>query len=244
MYNREASQRRLTACNQKRLPLVRQLLLYLDHAGLICGGGRIHTASLSESTKFPILLPLKDPFTSLLIRHTHKVRYHAGVNMTLTALHQMYWVLCARQQIRALLRKYVTCRKLTGWPYTAPDSSPLVKAYVQQSMPFEVTGVLFVRGEPECKVYICLFTCTVTRAVHLEMVTDLTVERFLQAFRCFSSRKSLPCLVLLGNGSNFLSAADELKALFSSTSLTSALSKSGTEWRFIPKWAPWFGGFW
>ena len=115
-------------------------------------------------------------------------------------------------------------------------------------MPFEVTGIdftgaLIVRGEQESKVYICLFTCTVTRAVHLELVTDLTVECFLQAFRCFSSRKSLPHLIS-DNGSTFLSAADELKALFSSPSLTGALSKSGTEWRFIPKHAPWFGGFW
>jgi len=232
-----------------RLPLVRQLRLYLDHTGLIRCGGRIHNAPISESAKFPILLPQKDPFTSLLIWHTHKAQYHAGVNMTLTALRQVYWVPCARQRIRALLRKCVTCRKLVGRPYTAPDPPPLVKARVQQSMPFEVTGVdftgaLFVRGEPERKVYICLFTCAVTRAVHLEIVTDLTVECFLQAFRRFSSRKSLPRLILSDNGSTFQSAADELKALFSSPSLTHTLSKSGTEWRFIPKRAPWFGGFW
>jgi len=135
---------------------------------------------------------------------------------------------CARQRIRALLRKYVTCRKLAGQLYTAPDPPPLVKASKQQSMPFEVTGInftginftgaLFVRGEQESKAYICLFTCAVTRAVHLEVVTDLTVECFLQAFRRFSSRKSLPRLVLSDNGSTFLSAADELKALFSSLS--------------------------
>ena len=235
--------------SSSRLPLVRQLRLYLDHTGLIRCGGRIHNAPLSESAKFPILLPSKDPFTSLLIWHTHKAQYHAGVNMTLTTLRQMYWVPCARQRIRALLRKCVTCRKLAGQPYTAPDPPPLVKARVQQSMPFEVTGIdftgtLFVRGEQESKVYICLFTCAVTRAVHLKVATDLTVECFLQAFRCFSSRKSLPRLVLSDNGSTFLSAADELKALFSSPSLTSALSKSGTEWRFILKRAPWFGGFW
>ena len=209
--------------SSSRLPLVRQLRLYLDHTGLIRCGGRIHNAPLSESAKFPILLPSKDPFTSLLIWHTHKAQYHAGVNMTLTTLRQMYWVPCARQRIRALLRKCVTCRKLAGQPYTAPDPPPLVKARVQQSMPFEVTGIdftgtLFVRGEQESKVYICLFTCAVTRAVHLKVATDLTVECFLQAFRCFSSRKSLPRLVLSDNGSTFLSAADELKALFSSLS--------------------------
>ena len=57
------------------LPLVRQLRLYLDNIGLIRCGGRIYNAPLSESTKFPILLPPKDPFTSLLIWHIHKAQY-------------------------------------------------------------------------------------------------------------------------------------------------------------------------
>ena len=233
-----------------RLPLVRQLRLYVDHTGLIRCGGRIHNAPLAESAKFPLLLPQKDPFTSLLIWHIHKQQYHAGVSMTLTSLRQMYWVPCARQRIRSLLRKCVTCKKLAGKPYSAPDPPPLVKARVQQSMPFEVTGIdfsgaLYVRGiGGEHKVYICLFTCAVSRAVHLEIVTDLTVECFLQAFRRFSSRRSLPRLVLSDNGSTFLSAAAELKALFSSPSLTDTLARTGVEWKFIPKRAPWFGGFW
>ena len=92
----------------------------------------------------------------------------------------------------------MTCRKLAGRPYTAPDPPPLVKARVQQSMPFEVTGIdftgaLYVRGNGgEIKVYIYLFmcavSCAVSCAVHLEIVTDLNVECFLQAFRRFSAR--------------------------------------------------------
>ena len=102
-----------------------------------------------------------------------------------------------------------------------------------------------MKGNPgETKVYICLFTCAVSRAVHLEIVTDLTVECFLQAFRRFSSRRSLPRLVLSDNGSKFLSAAEELKALFSSPLVTSTLAKTGVERKFIPKRAPWYGGFW
>jgi len=75
-----------------------------------------------------------------------------------------------------------------------------------------------VRGEPEQKK--CIYTCAVTRAVHLAIVTDLTVECFLQAYRCFSSTNSLPRRILSGNGSTIQSAAGELKALFSSPSLT------------------------
>lgn len=46
----------------------------------------------------------------------------------------------------------------------------------------DFTGALYVKEREETKVYICLFTYAVTRAVHLEVVGDLTVETFLLAF--------------------------------------------------------------
>ena len=65
----------------------------------------------------------------------------------------------------------------------------------------------------------------VTRAVHLEVVTDLSTENFLQAFRRFSSRKFLPVIMISDNESTFLAAADELKELFTSKSLLDNLSQ-------------------
>ena len=116
--------------------------------------------------------------------------------------------------------------------------------------PFSVTGVdftgtLYIRTpEGENKVYICLFTCASTRAVQLEVVNDLSEETFMQAFRRFSSRKSLPKLVLSNNASTFMSAADDLKALFESRAVKETLGNQGVEWRFIPRRAPWYGGYW
>ena len=107
------------------------------------------------------------------------------------------------------------------------------------------TGALNVRDMgKENKVYVCLFTCAVTRAVHLEIVTNLTTENFLLAFRRFSSRKSLPKVMLSDNASTYLAAVDELNELFSCKTLLEALSRKGVTWKFIPKRAPWYGGFW
>ena len=144
----------------------------------------------------------------------------------------------------------MTCRKLEGVAFRAPDPAPLPKLRVQETAPFAVTGVdftgpLYVRSESsETKCYICLFTCAVTRAVHLEVVSDLTERSFLQAFRRFASRKSLPYHMISDNASTYLAAADELKQLFQSPSLKESLSRQGVEWQFIPKRAPWYGGFW
>ena len=261
-----------------RLPLVRQLRLFLDHNQLLRCGGRIHNAPLSDVAKFPYLLPSRHYYTVLVIRDAHATQLHSGINATLTALRQMYWipsarqriksiirkcVVCkktalrqmywipsARQRIKSIIRKCVVCKKTSGKPYAMPDPPPLVKSRVSQADPFAVTGVdftgaLYVRStEGEHKVYLCLFTCAVSRAIHLEIVTDLTVESFLQALRRFSGRRSVPKLLLSDNASTYLAAAEELKALFSSTDLAETLSRKGIEWKFIPKRAPWFGGFW
>jgi len=41
-----------------------------------------------------------------------------------------------------------------------------------------------------------------------------------------------------------MSAADNLKALFKSNAVREDLNNQDVEWRFIPRWAPWYGGYW
>ena len=87
----------------------------------------------------------------------------------------------------------------------------------------------------EEKVYVCLFTCGNTRAVHLEIVNDL------------SENRSLPIIMISDNASTYvqyLSAAKEIEELVNSVRIHDALKVQGTTWRFIPKCAPWYGEFW
>ena len=180
----------------------------------------------------------------------HVQLYHSGVGSTVTALRQSYWITTARQYVKSLLRRCVICRKHSGKSYTAPDPAPLPKVRMQDTRPFSVTGVDFTgalyvyhRGE-ESKVYICLFTCATSRAIHLEVVTDLSAETFLLAFRRFAGRRSTPQVMISDNATTFQSAAEELKTLSSSEEVRAVLNCEGVTWRFIPKKAPWFGGFW
>ena len=160
--------------------------------------------------------PTKHPFTKLLVYATHKKQLHGGVNSTLTAICQCYWIPSARQVIRKLLRHCVICQKVQGKAYQIPDPPPLIKERIQSAQPFEYTavdftGAMYVRDRGhKNKVYVCLFTCAVSRALHLEIVTDLSVETFLQAFRRFSSCKSLPKILISDNASTYMAAAEEL----------------------------------
>ena len=232
-----------------RLPLVRQLKLFLNDKKLICCGGRIHNARIDDEAKFPCLLPKRHPITSLIVYHVHKTYLHSGVNATVTALRQKYWLPSTRQVVKSLLRKCVRCRRVAGKPYLQPNSPPLPSVRVKDARPFEITGVDFtgalrVKKMGDNKVYICLFTCGVTRAVHLEIVEDLSVETFLQALRRFAARRSLPRILISDNASTFQAAAKDLEELIGSDQMSESLCVLGVQWKFIPKRAPWYGGFW
>jgi len=92
--------------------------------------------------------------------------------------------------------------------------------------------------DEEVKVYICLFTCATSRAVHLEVVGDLSTETFLLAFRRFAGRRSKPKLMISDNATTFKAAAAELEVLYSSKEVRTALSNEGVTWKFIPRKAP------
>jgi len=96
-------------------------------------------------------------------------------------------------------------------------------------------------GGEEVKVYVCLFTCATSRAVHLEVVEDLSTETFLLAFRRFTGQ---PQLMISDNATTFQASAEELKDIYSSEEVRATLNREGVTWKFIPKKAPWFGVFW
>ena len=178
----------------KRPAIIHQLGLYLDDDGLIRCRGRLQYAQLPHNTKFPILMPKESHLSTLIVRATHSMVLHGGVRETLTELRQSYWILKGRQLVKKEIRKCVTCRKVEGPPFRSVNSPPLPDIRVTGSQPFQVTGIdyagpLYVRNANKevTKVYICLFTCTAIRAVHLELVEDQTASAFLRAFKRFAS---------------------------------------------------------
>ena len=206
--------------------------------------------STTDNTTLSTIVSPPATATSLIIYSVHCQMFHAGTNTTLTAIRQQFWIPTARQRIKSLLRHCTTCWRHGGKPYATPDPPPLPEIRTRDSIPFTITGIDFTgalyicQNSTEIKVYICLFICATSRAVHLEVVTDLTVETFLLAFRRFTSRRSVPKIVVSDNASTYLAAADELQRLLQSDHLTELLGRQGVLWHFIPKRAPWYGGWW
>ncbi|XP_070559938.1 uncharacterized protein [Ptychodera flava] len=61
--------------------------------------------------------------------------------------------------------------------------------------------------------------------------------------KAFCARRSIPRYMISDNATTYECAADELKTLFNSPAVKSYLANRRIDWKFIPKRAPWFGGF-
>ena len=233
---------------------VEQFGLFLDENKLLRCRGRLNNAILSSDNKNPILLPSKHPYVELLIRQTHDKIKHSSVNNTLTTIRERFWILQGRQAVKRVLKRCVTCRRLEGLPYSTYNVPDLPSVRVSEDPPFTHTGVdfagpLFVRGNTTTesdnnKCYVCLFTCASTRAVHLELTPNLTVDSFLLAFRRFTSRRGLPATLMSDNGKTFGGSSKEIVKIARSKEVLRYLAINGVSWRFIVEKAPWWGGFW
>lgn len=205
--------------------LINNLGLYLDDGQLIRCKGRLHHSTLQYGAKHPILLPKNHWFTQVVIRDCHHNTLHRGVADTLNNIRQTFWIPQARQVIKTFIRKCIRCRRYDARKIRYPEPPPLPSESITESKPFQTvgvdyTGAIYLRnpsgedGSEPTKVYIYLFTCATTSAVHLELATDMSADTFLRAFRRFIARRSCPKLVISDNGTNFRASGKFLKEYF------------------------------
>lgn len=201
---------------------LRKLDVFLDPFGILRVGGRLTNADIPYAHKHPALLPSSHPLTILIIDHHHLRLNHSGSNALQTYLQREFWIQSARQAIRSRLRLCISCFR-TRPVAVQPKMAALPKYRVQQVKPFAVIGVDYAgpvyvkaprgRSSVSTSAYICLFVCMTTKAVHIELSSDLTTETFLLAFTRFSARRGPIQEVHSDNGTNFVGASRLLTPL-------------------------------
>lgn len=53
----------------------------------------------------------------------------------------------------------------------------------------------------------CVFTCLVSRAVHIEVVNDISLQGFANAFLRFIGRRGAPDSIILNSGTQFVAVS-------------------------------------
>ena len=94
-----------------------------------------------------------------------------------------------------------------------------------------------------------IFVCLSTKAVHLEVASDLSTNTFLSSLKRFISRRGYPVGMRSDNGTNFVGADHVLKQLIEQIQshgkeASRFLSTLGMQWKFNPPSAPHMGGIW
>jgi hypothetical protein len=186
---------------------------------------------------------------------------HAGTQATLAAIRRRYWILLGRTVIRQVIHHCLNCFKAR--PTCAnPKTGNLPAHRVQPGRPFQTCGVDYAgpvliresRGRGKralLKSYIAIFVCFTTKAIHIELVTELTTAEFLAALRRFVARRGLPQNIYSDNATNFVGANNELielKNFFEQkqfkNQLMNQLVNMSIKWHFIPPRSPHMGGLW
>lgn len=234
---------------------------FVDENGLLRVGGRLKNAdTIDVFQKHPVLLPPDSQFTRLVFLNEHEVTLHGGPQVMLARIRLRYWPLNGRNIARKIMRQCVKCFKYKPI-VVQPIMGDLPKSRVEPARAFSRCGVDFAgpvyvrsslrRKSPTDKAYICLWVCFVTKAVHIELVSNLTTEAFLNALNRFFDRRGICTDIYSDNATNFVGAnrqLQELKELFLSEvhreKLQNTLNKVGTRWHFIPPRSPHFGGLW
>ncbi|CAH2093707.1 unnamed protein product [Euphydryas editha] len=98
------------------------------------------------------------------------------------------------------------------------------------------------RGCKLIKSYLCIFVCLAVKAVHLELVTELTKEAYIAALNRFVARRGKPRSILSDNGTNFIGASNELYKLLQDSTIASDIAQEGIEFTFAPAYSPHFNG--
>ncbi|XP_058839795.1 uncharacterized protein LOC131696032 [Topomyia yanbarensis] len=202
---------------------------FIGTDGLIRVGGRLKYSQIPYDGRHQILLPEKHHVTNALIRQLHENNFHVGQRGLLSIVRERYWPVNA-----GMLNHFQMLRVLS----TQPSTSPI---YLKE------TG----RKTVVYKAYICVFICMATKAIHLEVVSNLTAANFIAALQRFISRRGIVANLYSDNGTTFVGADHELAALrklfedqAQQRKLKDFCVSKGIQWHFIPPRSPHFGGIW
>ncbi len=192
---------------------------FMDSQDILRVGGRLTQATLHPHVKHPAILPKGHHVSRLLIRHYHEKVKHQGRGMTINELRSSgIWILGCSSEVSSLIFKCINCRKLRKCNQEQKMADlPLER--MEATPPFTYSGMdcfgpFYVKdGRKEMKRYGLLFTCMCSRAIHIEVLDDLSTDAFLNALRCFIAIRGNVSQLRSDQGTNFVGARNEFQEL-------------------------------
>ncbi|XP_030611515.1 uncharacterized protein LOC115798709 isoform X1 [Archocentrus centrarchus] len=188
---------------------------FLDEQGVLRVGGRLTHSSLHPHVKHPAILPKENHLSTLLIKHYHERVQHQGRGMTVNELRANgVWILGCSKAVSSHIYNCTRCRKYRR-STEEQRMADLPQERAELTPPFTYCGMdcfgpIYIKeGRKELKRYGLLLTCMCSRAIHIEMLNDLTTDALINALRSFIALRGSVRQLRCDQGSNFMGARRE-----------------------------------
>ncbi|XP_053686155.1 uncharacterized protein LOC128735696 [Sabethes cyaneus] len=232
---------------------------FVDAEGLLRIAGRLHNLDVPYDTKHPIVVPQKAHLTVLIFKQTHVRMLHAGPQLLLATLRQRFWPIRGRDLAKKIVRQCITCFRCNPRSI-CQVMGPLPASRVTASRAFincgvDYCGPFFVktpnRRGPPVKVFVAIFVCMASKAVHIDMVYSLTSDAFVNMLKRLVGRRGRVTDIYCDNARTFVGANRLLEenrlnfnAIHQSSKLLTYCADNGITFHFNPARSPHFGGLW
>ena len=214
---------------------------FLDGDGILRVGGRLENADLSYEETHPIILPAKSHVSLLVVRMCHEEVQHQGRLITEGAVRSAgFWITGVKRLISSMVYQCVKCKKLRGRELhqvmapLPPDrlitTPPFTNVGIDVFGPWQVITRKTRGGQANNKRWAVLFSCLTTRAVHIEVIEEMSTSSFLNALRRLVALRGEVKLLRSDRGTNFVGAEK--------------IIGKDIKWIFNPPHASHMGGVW
>ena len=194
--------------------------------------------------EYPIYLPDSHPFTAKVVFQAHLSTIHGGIGLTMTKVRERYRVPCLCRLTKKIMKRCYGCKRLHAKAFQVPPPGKLPTMRTKGTTQYEVVGVDFagpirysLKSKKEVKAYLTLYACSLTRAVHLDLVKSLTASEFIVSLKRFIARRGTPQLIYSDNAATFQAAAKWIKEvreerMICCEELNDLLCNLSIKWRF------------
>ena len=163
---------------------------------------------------------------------------------------EVQWIPRLRKLTKRVIRNCWGCKRFQAVAAPRPPAGPLPRDRTEGDDPFSVIGVDFTgpvkylqrKSKKEQKAYIVIYSCSLTRAVFLELLPSLETGEFIKSLKRLIARRGRPTKIYSDNGKTFIAAANWLKIVRKDERLNIFLATHEITWQFNLSRAPWWGG--
>jgi hypothetical protein len=219
--------------------------------GVLRVGGRATNAiNWTHGYKHPLIVPKHTHISELIIAREHNKVKHLGYRSTLCAIRESgYWLINGPAAVKRYIRNCQFCKRLRKAP-TNQKMGNLPSERLELTAPFthvgmDVFGPFHVKDQrTERKRWGLVITCLYSRAVHIEILDQMSTDSLILALRNFMALRGPIRTVISDNGTNFVGMKNEMdkQINLADEKMTAYLLKSRITMRFNPPKASHHGG--